>query len=58
MLALALTASVVMVLLGNWQLHRYHERAATNARVDAAQQQAPVPLTEVLPTAGPTAGTP
>ncbi|MEV6632291.1 SURF1 family protein [Actinoplanes sp. NPDC051470] len=46
--ALAVTASVVMVFLGNWQLHRYHERSAINDRIDAAATGSPVPLTSVL----------
>lgn len=47
-LALAVAAAAVMVLLGNWQLSRYHERSATNARIDAADRASPVPLTAVL----------
>ena len=35
--ALAVAAAVVMVMLGNWQLHRYHERSAINARIDAGR---------------------
>ena len=46
--ALTVTASVVMVFLGNWQLHRYHERSAINARIDAAEAVTPVPLETVL----------
>ncbi|RZU52479.1 cytochrome oxidase assembly protein ShyY1 [Krasilnikovia cinnamomea] len=46
--ALSVAAAVVMVFLGNWQLHRYHERSAINARIDAADSAAPVPLTSVL----------
>ena len=46
--ALTVTASVVMVFLGNWQLHRYHERSAINDRIDAAESAGPVPLTSVL----------
>jgi cytochrome oxidase assembly protein ShyY1 len=48
-----------MVLLGNWQLSRYHERSAINARIDAAETAAPIPVTAALPrpttagTAGP-----
>jgi cytochrome oxidase assembly protein ShyY1 len=48
-LALTVAASVVMVLLGTWQLHRYQERAATNERIDAAAARPPVPVDEVLP---------
>ncbi|MEV6494340.1 SURF1 family protein, partial [Actinoplanes sp. NPDC051633] len=56
--ALTVAASVVMVFLGNWQLHRYHERSAINDRIDAAESAAPVPLTSVLarPSAPSTAG--
>lgn len=42
-------AAAVMVLLGNWQLHRYQERSAINERIDATAQQAPAPLASVLP---------
>jgi cytochrome oxidase assembly protein ShyY1 len=56
--ALTVIASAVMVLLGNWQLHRYQERSAINDRIDAADSAAPVPLTSLLakPTAPGTAG--
>jgi cytochrome oxidase assembly protein ShyY1 len=56
--ALTVAASVVMVLLGNWQLHRYQERSAINDRIDAADSAAAVPLTTVLarPTAVGSAG--
>jgi cytochrome oxidase assembly protein ShyY1 len=43
-----IAASVVMVFLGNWQLHRYEERSAINARIDAADSTPAVPLTSVL----------
>ncbi|MEV8509435.1 SURF1 family protein [Actinoplanes sp. NPDC051475] len=46
--ALTVAASVVMVLLGNWQLHRYHERSAINHRIDAADSAPAIPLTSVL----------
>ncbi|MFG1608823.1 SURF1 family protein [Actinoplanes sp. NPDC049265] len=46
--ALTVTASVVMVFLGNWQLHRYHERSSINHRIDAAASGAPVPMSTVL----------
>ena len=46
--ALAVAAAVVMVFLGNWQLHRYHERSAINHRIDAADSITAVPLTSVL----------
>jgi cytochrome oxidase assembly protein ShyY1 len=47
--ALAVAAAAVMVLLGNWQLGRYHERSAINARIDAAAGGTPMPLTSTLP---------
>lgn len=46
--ALTVVAAVIMVMLGNWQLHRYHERAAINDRIDAADSTPAVPLTSVL----------
>ena len=46
--ALAATAAVIMVMLGNWQLHRYDERTDVNARVDAGAAAAPAPLASVL----------
>jgi cytochrome oxidase assembly protein ShyY1 len=46
--ALTVAASVIMVFLGNWQLHRYQERSAINARIDAADSAPAVPLTSVL----------
>ncbi|MGX6602203.1 SURF1 family cytochrome oxidase biogenesis protein [Micromonosporaceae bacterium Da 78-11] len=55
--ALAVAAAVVMVMLGNWQLHRYQERSAINARIDAADTVEAVPLTSVL-TAPTAAGSP
>jgi cytochrome oxidase assembly protein ShyY1 len=59
-LALAVAAAWVMVLLGNWQLHRYEERSAANHRIDAAAAAPAVPLDAVLarPTAPGTAGPP
>jgi len=45
---LALAAAAVMVLLGDWQLHRYSERSAINARIDAADTTTAVPLTSAL----------
>lgn len=56
-LALALVAASVMVFLGNWQLHRYQQRAATNARIDAAARVAPVPLAQAIPGPGAATGT-
>jgi cytochrome oxidase assembly protein ShyY1 len=46
-------AAVTMVGLGLWQLDRYHQRSAINARIDGAGD--PVPLTTVL-TAPPAGG--
>ena len=46
--ALTVLASVIMVMLGNWQLHRYHERSAINDRIDAADSTPAVPLTSAL----------
>ncbi|MEV4708933.1 SURF1 family protein [Actinoplanes sp. NPDC049316] len=46
--ALTVVASVIMVMLGNWQLHRYHERSAINERIDAADSAPAVPLTSAL----------
>jgi cytochrome oxidase assembly protein ShyY1 len=56
---LAVIASVIMVMLGNWQLRRYHERTDINNRIDAADSVQAVPFTSVLaaPTAQGTAGT-
>ncbi|MEH0842799.1 SURF1 family protein [Micromonospora sp. CPCC 205711] len=48
-LALTLVAAAVMVLLGNWQLARYHERTAVNERIDAGSQGTPAPLRDRLP---------
>lgn len=40
----------VMTMLGLWQLGRYEERSEINARIDAAEQAAPVPLATLVPT--------
>ncbi len=58
--ALTVAASVVMVLLGNWQMDRYQERSAINDRIEAADSAPAVPLTTVLapPTAAGAAGPP
>lgn len=61
LLVLALAAATVMVLLGNWQLERYHGRTAVNERIDAGLRMDPVPLREAVPapTGGPgTVGAP
>ncbi len=42
--ALTAVASYVMVLLGQWQWGRYEQRSSINARIDASQTAAPVPL--------------
>jgi cytochrome oxidase assembly protein ShyY1 len=46
--ALMVLLSAAMVGLGFWQLHRYHERSAVNARVAAASRAEPVALDRVL----------
>jgi cytochrome oxidase assembly protein ShyY1 len=60
--ALTVGLAAVMVLAGHWQLERYHQRSAINARIDAARTAAPVPIDEAMPvprggagTAGPAA---
>ncbi|GAA0797458.1 SURF1 family cytochrome oxidase biogenesis protein [Spirilliplanes yamanashiensis] len=55
---LAVAAAAVMLLLGNWQHHRYDERNALNARVDAGATATPADITTVLgrPAAPGTAG--
>lgn len=47
----ALTVALValMVLAGRWQLDRYHQRSATNARIDAARTATPTPVGDALP---------
>jgi cytochrome oxidase assembly protein ShyY1 len=56
--ALAIAAALVMVRLGEWQMHRYEERHAINTRIDAADSTKAVPLTSVVtpPTAAGKAG--
>jgi len=46
--ALTIAAIVIMILLGQWQLDRYRERSAINARVEAAATATPVPVGSVL----------
>jgi cytochrome oxidase assembly protein ShyY1 len=46
--ALMVLLAGVMVALGFWQLHRYHERSAVNSRIDSAASGAPLPLGQVL----------
>jgi cytochrome oxidase assembly protein ShyY1 len=45
---LMVSAAAVMVGLGLWQLDRYEHRSAINARIDAAAEAPPVPMTDVL----------
>jgi cytochrome oxidase assembly protein ShyY1 len=52
--ALTLAAAGVMVILGFWQLDRYHQRTEINNRVDAGTVATPLPLHEVM--SGPTGG--
>src|SRR5690606_39584623 len=52
----ALVIATVRVLLGAWQWSRYEERAAVNARIDAARAETAAPLAETL--APPPAGSP
>jgi cytochrome oxidase assembly protein ShyY1 len=47
--ALTVAAAVVMGFLGSWQFHRYEQRSAINARIDAAATSEPAPLESVLP---------
>ena len=47
--ALMVLLAVTMVGLRRWQLSRFHERSAINARIDAAARTAPVPLDQVAP---------
>lgn len=53
--ALTVAAATVMVLLGFWQLDRYHQRASINARITAGASATPVPLTDLVtrPSGGP-----
>jgi cytochrome oxidase assembly protein ShyY1 len=51
--ALMITLCAVQIGLGDWQLHRYHERHGINLRIAAAKITAPVPLTSVLSVAHP-----
>ncbi len=55
--ALTVAAATVMVLLGFWQLDRYHQRASINARITAGTSATPVPLTGVVPHPGGAPGT-
>jgi cytochrome oxidase assembly protein ShyY1 len=54
--ALALLLAAVMVGLGDWQLHRYQERSAINARIDAGGSGPAVSIEQVLPAPGGAAG--
>jgi cytochrome oxidase assembly protein ShyY1 len=51
--ALMLALAATMVGLGLWQLSRYHERGAVNARIAAAATRTPVPLGQVVPVGQP-----
>jgi cytochrome oxidase assembly protein ShyY1 len=53
---LALFLAAVMVGLGDWQLHRYQERAAINARIDAGGSGPAEPITNVIAGPGGAAG--
>jgi cytochrome oxidase assembly protein ShyY1 len=53
---LTVVLAAVMVALGFWQLDRYHQRSAVNARIDAGARGTPVQLAAVLPPPGGTAG--
>lgn len=44
----ALLAAGTMVGLGRWQLSRYHERSAINARIDNAATAPPRPVTDIM----------
>ncbi|WP_238010281.1 SURF1 family protein [Dactylosporangium sp. AC04546] len=53
--ALTVAAAAVMVLLGFWQLDRYHQRAAVNARISAGTTATPMAFTDLVgkPTGAP-----
>jgi cytochrome oxidase assembly protein ShyY1 len=53
---LTLLLAATMVVLGLWQLSRYHQRSGTNARIDAATTARPVPVGQVLPVGVPPPG--
>ena len=46
--ALTLLLAAIMVGLGDWQRHRYHDRAAINTRIDAGTSGAAVPIASAL----------
>ena len=46
--ALTLAAASVMILLGFWQLDRYHQRTAINDRIAAGATATPVPIGDVV----------
>jgi cytochrome oxidase assembly protein ShyY1 len=46
--ALTVAAATVMVLLGFWQLDRYHQRASINARISAGTSTTPVQLSDLV----------
>lgn len=55
--ALTLALTAVMILAGRWQLDRYQDRSAANARIDAADTATPAPIRGALPAPGPAPGT-
>ena len=55
--ALTLAAAATMVMLGFWQLDRYHQRSAINDRIDAGTVATPVPLGRVVAAPAGGAGT-
>lgn len=55
--ALAVALATAMVFAGRWQLDRYHDRSATNARIDAARTATPTPLRDAVAAPGGPAGT-
>jgi cytochrome oxidase assembly protein ShyY1 len=52
LLALTLAGAAAMAWLGDWQLHRYHEHAAVNDRIEAGSHGPAVPISQVLPAPG------
>jgi cytochrome oxidase assembly protein ShyY1 len=47
--ALMAALAAIMVLLGLWQLDRFHQRSAINARIDGSAAGEPVSIERVLP---------
>jgi cytochrome oxidase assembly protein ShyY1 len=50
--ALTVLLALIMVGLGDWQLHRYRARSEINARIDAAASAPPASLAAALPPPG------